>query len=180
MEYTPRLKKKYNSEIVNNLKKNYKSVMQVPKLTKISINQGVGNAVNDKKLIEAAQQEMTLIAGQKAVLTKSRKDISNFKLRKGMPVGVMVTLRGDRMYEFLDRFVTSTLPRVRDFQGIPNKGFDGRGNYAFGIKEHIVFPEIDFDKIDEDWGLDVVITTTAKTDAEAKSLLGHFNMPFSN
>ena len=115
MEYTPRLKKKYNSEIVNNLKKNYKSVMQVPKLTKISINQGVGNAVNDKKLIEAAQQEMTLIAGQKAVLTKSRKDISNFKLRKGMPVGVMVTLRGDRMYEFLDRFVTSTLPRVRDF-----------------------------------------------------------------
>lgn len=116
MEYTPRLKKKYNSEIVNNLKKNYKSVMQVPKLTKISINQGVGNAVNDKKLIEAAQQEMTLIAGQKAVLTKSRKDISNFKLRKGMPVGVMVTLRGDRMYEFLDRFVTSTLPRVRDFK----------------------------------------------------------------
>jgi large subunit ribosomal protein L5 len=122
MEYTPRLKKKYNSEIVNNLKKNYKSVMQVPKLTKISINQGVGNAVNDKKLIEAAQQEMTLIAGQKAVLTKSRKDISNFKLRKGMPVGVMVTLRGDRMYEFLDRFVTSTLPRVRDFQGILIKG----------------------------------------------------------
>ena len=137
MEYTPRLKKKYNSEIVNNLMKNYKSVMQVPKLTKISINQGVGNAANDKKLIEAAQQEMTLIAGQKAVLTKSRKDISNFKLRKGMPVGVMVTLRGDRMYEFLDRFVTSTLPRVRDFQGISSKGFDGRGNYTLGIKEHL-------------------------------------------
>ena len=139
MEYTPRLKKKYNSEIVNNLTKNYKSVMQVPKLTKISINQGVGNASNDKKLIEAAQQEMTLISGQKAVLTKSRKDISNFKLRKGMPVGVMVTLRGDRMYEFLDRFVTSTLPRVRDFQGLPNKGFDGRGNYTLGIKEQIAF-----------------------------------------
>ena len=128
MEYVPRLKTKYNTEIVENLKKNYKSVMQVPKLVKISLNQGVGNAVNDKKLIEAAQQEMTQITGQKAVLTKSRKDISNFKLRKGMPVGVMVTLRGDRMYEFLDRLVTSALPRVRDFQGISSKGFDGRGN----------------------------------------------------
>ena len=127
MEYVPRLKKKYNSEIVNNLKKDYKSVMQVPKLVKISLNQGVGNAVNDKKLIQAAQQEMTLITGQKAVLTKSKKDISNFKLRKGMPVGVMVTLRGDRMYEFLDRLVTSALPRVRDFQGISSNGFDGRG-----------------------------------------------------
>ena len=125
MDYVPRLKNKYKSEIVENLKKNYKSVMQVPKLVKISLNQGVGNAVNDKKLIEAAQQEMTLITGQKAVLTKSRKDISNFKLRKGMPVGVMVTLRGDRMYEFLDRLVTSALPRVRDFQGISDKGFDG-------------------------------------------------------
>ena len=167
MEYTPRLKKKYNSEIVNNLKKNYKSVMQVPKLTKISINQGVGNAVNDKKLIEAAQQEMTLIAGQKAVLTKSRKDISNFKLRKGMPVGVMVTLRGDRMYEFLDRFVTSTLPRVRDFQGIPNKGFDGRGNYTLGIKEQIAFPEISIDKVLKVTGMDITFVTNTDSDEEA-------------
>ena len=180
MEYTPRLKKKYNSEIVNNLKKNYKSVMQVPKLTKISINQGVGNAVNDKKLIEAAQQEMTLIAGQKAVLTKSRKDISNFKLRKGMPVGVMVTLRGDRMYEFLDRFVTSTLPRVRDFQGIPNKGFDGRGNYTLGIKEQIAFPEISIDKVLKVTGMDITFVTNADSDEEALTLLTELGLPFKN
>jgi len=180
MEYTPRLKKKYNSEIVNNLKKNYKSVMQVPKLTKISINQGVGNAVNDKKLIEAAQQEMTLIAGQKAVLTKSRKDISNFKLRKGMPVGVMVTLRGDRMYEFLDRFVTSTLPRVRDFQGIPNKGFDGRGNYTLGIKEQIAFPEISIDKVLKVTGMDITFVTNTDSDEEALTLLMELGLPFKN
>ena len=180
MEYTPRLKKKYNSEIVNNLKKNYKSVMQVPKLTKISINQGVGNAVNDKKLIEAAQQEMTLIAGQKAVLTKSRKDISNFKLRKGMPVGVMVTLRGDRMYEFLDRFVTSTLPRVRDFQGIPNKGFDGRGNYTLGIKEQIAFPEISIDKVLKVTGMDLTFVTNTDSDEEALTLLTELGLPFKN
>jgi large subunit ribosomal protein L5 len=180
MEYTPRLKKKYNSEIVNNLKKNYKSVMQVPKLTKISINQGVGNAVNDKKLIEAAQQEMTLIAGQKAVLTKSRKDISNFKLRKGMPVGVMVTLRGDRMYEFLDRLVTSTLPRVRDFQGIPNKGFDGRGNYTLGIKEQIAFPEISIDKVLKVTGMDITFVTNTDSDEEALTLLTELGLPFKN
>jgi large subunit ribosomal protein L5 len=180
MEYTPRLKKKYNSEIVNNLKKNYKSVMQVPKLTKISINQGVGNAVNDKKLIEAAQQEMTLIAGQKAVLTISRKDISNFKLRKGMPVGVMVTLRGDRMYEFLDRFVTSTLPRVRDFQGIPNKGFDGRGNYTLGIKEQIAFPEISIDKVLKVTGMDITFVTNTDSDEEALTLLTELGLPFKN
>ncbi|MDC1024313.1 50S ribosomal protein L5 [Flavobacteriales bacterium] len=180
MEYTPRLKKKYNSEIVNNLQKNYKSVMQVPKLTKISINQGVGNAVNDKKLIEAAQQEMTLIAGQKAVLTKSRKDISNFKLRKGMPVGVMVTLRGDRMYEFLDRFVTSTLPRVRDFQGIPNKGFDGRGNYTLGIKEQIAFPEISIDKVLKVTGMDITFVTNTDSDEEALILLKELGLPFKN
>ena len=180
MEYTPRLKKKYNSEIVNNLKKNYKSVMQVPKLTKISINQGVGNAVNDKKLIEAAQQEMTLIAGQKAVLTKSRKDISNFKLRKGMPVGVMVTLRGDRMYEFLDRFVTSTLPRVRDFQGIPNKGFNGRGNYTLGIKEQIAFPEISIDKVLKVTGMDITFVTNTDSDEEALTLLTELGLPFKN
>ena len=159
MDYVPRLKNKYKSEIVENLKKNYKSVMQVPKLVKISLNQGVGNAVNDKKLIEAAQQEMTLITGQKAVLTKSRKDISNFKLRKGMPVGVMVTLRGDRMYEFLDRLVTSALPRVRDFQGISNKGFDGRGNYTLGIKEQIAFPEISIDKVLKVTGMDITFVT---------------------
>ena len=180
MEYTPRLKKKYNSEIVNNLKNNYKSVMQVPKLTKISINQGVGNAVNDKKLIEAAQQEMTLIAGQKAVLTKSRKDISNFKLRKGMPVGVMVTLRGDRMYEFLDRFVTSTLPRVRDFQGMPNKGFDGRGNYTLGIKEQIAFPEISIDKVLKVTGMDITFVTNTDSDEEALTLLTELGLPFKN
>ena len=168
MEYTPRLKK------------NYKSVMQVPKLTKISINQGVGNAVNDKKLIEAAQQEMTLIAGQKAVLTKSRKDISNFKLRKGMPVGVMVTLRGDRMYEFLDRFVTSTLPRVRDFQGIPNKGFDGRGNYTLGIKEQIAFPEISIDKVLKVTGMDITFVTNTDSDEEALTLLTELGLPFKN
>ena len=167
MDYVPRLKNKYKSEIVENLKKNYKSVMQVPKLVKISLNQGVGNAVNDKKLIEAAQQEMTLITGQKAVLTKSRKDISNFKLRKGMPVGVMVTLRGDRMYEFLDRLVTSALPRVRDFQGISNKGFDGRGNYTLGIKEQIAFPEISIDKVLKVTGMDITFVTNTDSDEEA-------------
>jgi large subunit ribosomal protein L5 len=178
MEYVPRLKKKYNSEIVNNLKKDYKSVMQVPKLVKISLNQGVGNAVNDKKLIEAAQQEMTLITGQKAVLTKSKKDISNFKLRKGMPVGVMVTLRGDRMYEFLDRLVTSALPRVRDFQGISSNGFDGRGNYTLGIKEQIAFPEISIDKVLKVTGMDITFVTNTESDEEALTLLTELGLPF--
>ena len=178
MDYVPRLKNKYKTEIVENLKKNYKSVMQVPKLVKISLNQGVGNAVNDKKLIEAAQQEMTLITGQKAVLTKSRKDISNFKLRKGMPVGVMVTLRGDRMYEFLDRLVTSALPRVRDFQGISNKGFDGRGNYTLGIKEQIAFPEISIDKVLKVTGMDITFVTNTDSDEEALTLLAELGLPF--
>ena len=178
MEYVPRLKTKYNTEIVENLKKNYKSVMQVPKLVKISLNQGVGNAVNDKKLIEAAQQEMTQITGQKAVLTKSRKDISNFKLRKGMPVGVMVTLRGNRMYEFLDRLVTSALPRVRDFQGISNKGFDGRGNYTLGIKEQIAFPEISIDKVLKVTGMDITFVTNTDSDEEALTLLTELGLPF--
>ena len=178
MDYVPRLKNKYKSEIVENLKKNYKSVMQVPKLVKISLNQGVGNAVNDKKLIEAAQQEMTLITGQKAVLTKSRKDISNFKLRKGMPVGVMVTLRGDRMYEFLDRLVTSALPRVRDFQGISDKGFDGRGNYTLGIKEQIAFPEISIDKVLKVTGMDITFVTNTDSDEEALTLLTELGLPF--
>ena len=179
MEYVPRLKKKYNSEIINNLKKNYKSVMQVPKLVKISLNQGVGNAVNDKKLIEAAQQEMTLITGQKAVLTKSKKDISNFKLRKGMPVGVMVTLRGDMMYEFLDRLITSALPRVRDFQGISSNGFDGRGNYTLGIKEQIAFPEISIDKVLKVTGMDITFVTNSDSDEEALTLLTELGLPFN-
>ena len=177
MKYIPRLKKKYNEEIINNLQKNYKSVMQVPKLLKICLNQGV-NAVTDKKQIEAAQKEMTIITGQKAVLTKSKKDISNFKLRKGMPVGVMVTLRSDKMYEFLDRFVTSTLPRVRDFNGISAKGFDGRGNYTLGIKEQIAFPEISIDKINKVTGMDITFVTNANTDNEALVLLKELGLPF--
>ena len=178
MEYVPRLKNKYNTEIVENLKKNYKSVMQVPKLVKISLNQGVGNAVNDKKLIEAAQEEMTQITGQKAVLTKSRKDISNFKLRKGMPVGVMVTLRGDRMYEFLDRLITAALPRVRDFQGIKISGFDGRGNYNLGVTEQIIFPEINIDKVNKISGMDITFVTSTDNDNLAKSLLKELGLPF--
>jgi len=177
MKYIPRLKKKYNEEIIINLQNNYKSVMQVPKLLKICLNQGV-NAVTDKKQIEAAQKEMTIITGQKAVLTKSKKDISNFKLRKGMPVGVMVTLRGDKMYEFLDRFVTSTLPRVRDFNGISAKGFDGRGNYTLGIKEQIAFPEISIDKINKVTGMDITFVTNANTDNEALVLLKELGLPF--
>ena len=179
MAYTPRLREKYNTEIVNNLKGNYKSVMQVPKLVKISLNQGVGNNSTDKKFIDTAQQEMTAIAGQKALITKSKKDISNFKVRKGMPVGVMVTLRGDKMYEFLDRLISATLPRVRDFKGVPKKGFDGRGNYTLGIKEHIVFQEIDLDKINKITGMDITIVTDTNSDEEAFTLLKEFGMPFS-
>ena len=177
MEYVPRLKTKYNTDIVENLKKNYKSVMQVPKLVKISLNQGVGNAVNDKKLIEAAQQEMTQITGQKAVLTKSRKDISNFKIRKGFPVGCKVTIRGSRMYEFLERLITVALPRTRDFRGLSFKSFDRRGNYNFGVTEQIIFTEINYDKIDSVRGMDINITTSAKTDDEAYWLLKEFGFP---
>ena len=180
MAYTPRLKEKYNSEIVNKLKGNYKSVMQVPKLVKISLNQGVGNESTDKKFIDTAQQEMSAIAGQKALVTKSKKDISNFKVRKGMPVGVMVTLRGDKMYEFLDRLISATLPRVRDFKGVPKKGFDGRGNYTLGIKEHIVFQEIDLDKINKITGMDITIVTDSNSDEEAFDLLKEFGRPFSD
>ena len=179
MAYTPRLKEKYNSEIINNLKRNYKSVMQVPKLVKISLNHGVGNNSTDKKFIDTAQQEMTAISGQKAIITKSKKDISNFKVRKGMPVGVMVTLRGDKMYEFLDRLVSATLPRVRDFKGVSRTGFDGRGNYTLGIKEHIVFQEIDLDKINKITGMDITIVTNTNSDDEAFTLLKEFGMPFS-
>jgi large subunit ribosomal protein L5 len=178
MKYTPRLKQKYQTEVVNNLKGNYKSVMQVPKLVKICLNQGIGKAASDKKQIEAAQQEMTLIAGQKAMLTNSSKDISNFKLRKGMPVGVMVTLRGNQMYEFLDRFVTSTMPRIRDFNGISDKGFDGRGNYTMGIKEQIAFPEISIDKVSNITGMDVTFVTNTNSDAEALAVLKALGLPF--
>ena len=152
--------------------------MQVPKLQKICLNQGLGDAVTDKKMVEHACDEMTLITGQKAVSTKSKKDISNFKLRKGMPIGARVTLRGDKMYEFLDRFITSSLPRVRDFRGINPTGFDGRGNYNLGIKEQIIFPEIDIDKVNKITGMDITFVTSAPTDEEAKSLLTEFGLPF--
>jgi len=178
MEYTPRLKKKYQTEVVSNLKGNYKSVMQVPRLVKICLNQGIGKAASDKKQIEAAQQEMTLIAGQKAMLTNSSKDISNFKLRKGMPVGVMVTLRGNQMYDFLDRFITSTMPRIRDFNGISDKGFDGRGNYTMGIKEQIAFPEISIDKISNITGMDVTFVTNTNSDTESLAVLKELGLPF--
>ena len=178
MEYTPNLRTMYSGQITNNLKGNYKSVMQVPKLVKICLNQGLGSASSDKKQIEAAQQEMTIITGQKALITKATKDISNFKLRKGMPVGVMVTLRGDRMYEFLERFITSTLPRVRDFQGLEPKGFDGRGNFTMGIKEQIAFPEISIDKINKITGMDITFVTDSDSDSEALILLKEFGLPF--
>ena len=178
MEYTPNLKTMYSSQIINNLKGNYKSVMQVPKLIKICLNQGLGSASSDKKQIESAQQEMTIITGQKALITKATKDISNFKLRKGMPVGVMVTLRGDKMYEFLERFITSTLPRVRDFQGLEPKGFDGRGNYTMGIKEQIAFPEISIDKVNKITGMDITFVTDTDYDSEALMLLKEFGLPF--
>ena len=182
MSYIPRLKNEYKSNVVTRLMKefSYDNVMQVPKLQKIVISKGVGAAVNDKKLIDHALNEITDISGQKAIATMSKKDVASFKLRKGMPVGVKVTLRGERMYEFLDRFVTTALPRVRDFNGVKSTGFDGRGNYALGIKEHIVFPEIDFDKVDSIWGLDIVLCTSANSDDEARELLREFNMPFYN
>ena len=178
MEYIPRLKTKYQEEVVKNLKGNYKSVMQVPKLVKICLNQGIGKAASDKKQIEAAHQEMSIIAGQKAMLTNSTKDISNFKLRKGMPVGVMVTLRGNQMYEFLERFITSTLPRVRDFSGLPVKGFDGRGNYTMGIKEQIAFPEISIDKIKNITGMDITFVTSTDSNEESLLLLRELGLPF--
>lgn len=178
--YQPRLKSKYSSEIVNNLKNQfqYKTVMQVPKLEKICINQGIGDAVSDKKMIESALKEMTTITGQKAVPTHSTKDISNFKLRKGVAIGVRVTLRGDKMYEFLDRLIASSLPRIRDFKGVSDKGFDGRGNYTLGITEQIIFPEIDIDKVSKIQGMDITFVTSAPTDKEAYALLAEFGIPF--
>ena len=177
--YVPSLQKKYKEEIVAKLMKDfgYKSVMQVPVLKKITINQGMGQAVADKKLIEVAQQELTLITGQKALLTYSRKDISNFKLRKGMPIGVKVTLRGARMYEFLERLIAVSLPRIRDFKGI-NQKLDGRGNYTLGVKEQIIFPEIDIDKITKVLGMEITFVTTTEKDEEAYALLREFGLPF--
>jgi large subunit ribosomal protein L5 len=180
MSYTPRLKTKYTEEVMSSLREkfSYSSVMQVPKITKICLNQGVGGAVSDKRLVDAAVEEMTLISGQKANPTYSKKDISNFKLRKGMPIGSRVTLRGNQMYEFLDRLVSVSLPRTRDFKGIEANGFDGRGNYTLGIKEQIIFPEIDIDKVKNISGMDITIVTSAQTDEEGRALLTEFGLPF--
>jgi len=180
MAYIPRLREKYDKEIVPALMQEFqfKTVMQVPKLLKISVNQGVGGAVTDKKLIDFAVDEMTNITGQKAVQTKSRKDISNFKVRKGMPVGVRVTLRGNNMYEFLDRLISVSIPRVRDFRGISDKGFDGRGNFTFGVTEQIIFPEINIDKINKITGMDITFVTSAANDKEAHALLKSFGIRF--
>ncbi len=177
----PRLKDKYRNEIVSSLKEHfqYTSVMQVPKLTKISINKGIGAAVADKKLVDVGVEELTTISGQKAVPTKAKNSISNFKLREGMPIGARVTLRGDKMYEFLDRLMTVALPRVRDFRGIKDKGFDGRGNYTLGVKEQIIFPEISIDKVNKITGMDITFVTTAKTDEESFELLKAFGLPFA-
>ena len=179
--YTPTLKTNYREQIVPALMKEfgYKSIMQVPRLQKIVVNQGMGQAVADKKLIEVAAEELSLITGQKAVTTKSRKDISNFKLRKGMPIGVMVTLRSDRMYEFLERLIAVALPRIRDFKGI-NEKFDGKGNYTLGVAEQIIFPEIDIDKITKIFGMEITFVTSAKSDEEAYALLREFGLQFKN
>ncbi|MGB0569103.1 MAG: 50S ribosomal protein L5 [Paracoccaceae bacterium] len=181
--YTPRLKQAYAETIRPAMKEefSYKNDMMIPRLDKIVLNIGCGReAVKDSKKAKSAQADLTQIAGQLAVITKAKKSIAGFRVREDMPLGAKVTLRGDRMYDFLDRLITIAMPRIRDFRGVSGKSFDGRGNFAMGIKEHIVFPEIDFDKIDEAWGLDVVIATTAKTDAEAKALLKLFNMPFNS
>ena len=179
-KYTPRLAKKYKDEVVPALVKKFgfKSIMQTPKLEKICINRGVNGAVADKKLVDVAVDELSQISGQKAVPTYSKKDISNFKLRKGVAVGVRVTLRGDKMYEFLDRLIASALPRIRDFKGINDKGFDGRGNFTFGVTEQIIFPEIDIDKVSKITGMDITFVTSANTDKEAQALLTEFGIPF--
>ena len=181
-DYTPRLKAQYAETIRPALKEEFslENEMMIPKLEKIVLNMGVGEAVADSKKIRSAHADLMTIAGQMPVITKAKKSIAGFKVREDMPLGVKVTLRGDRMYDFLDRLVTVAMPRIRDFRGVSDKSFDGRGNYAMGLKEHIVFPEIDFDKVDQFWGMDIVICTTANTDAEAKALLKQFNMPFTN
>ena len=182
MSYTPRLKEKFSKEIVPALMEEFgfTNSMQVPRLVKICLNQGVGDAITDKKIVDTAVEEMTSISGQKAVPTKSKKDISNFKLRRGMPIGTRVTLRGNNMFEFLDRLVAVSLPRIRDFKGVSEKGFDGRGNYSMGVPEQIIFPEIVIDKINKINGLDINFVTTAKNDKEALALLKSFGVPFKN
>ena len=182
MSYIPRLKTKYREEIAPKLMEEfqYKSVMEVPRVIKVSINQGLGDATGDKKLVDNAVNEITTITGQKAVPTYARKSISNFKLREGMPIGARVTLRSDQMYEFLDRFISVALPRVRDFRGINDRSFDGRGNYSIGVTEQIIFPEIDIDKVNRISGMNITIVTSAKTDAEALALLKHLGLPFKN
>ena len=182
MSYQPRLKTQYMTDVIPKLQEQfkYKSPMQVPKLTKICINQGVGGATQDKKLVESALNEMTSIAGQKCVPTKAKKSVSNFKLREDMTIGTKVTLRSSKMWEFLDRLIAVALPRVRDFRGISDKAFDGRGNYSLGIQEHIIFPEIDIDKVSKITGMDISFVTTARTDAEALELLKLLGMPFKN
>ena len=182
-KYIPRLRAEYDGIIRPALMEEfgYTNAMMLPKLDKIVVNIGCGaEAVRDSKKAKSAQQDLTLITGQNAVVTKAKKSIAGFRVREDMPLGTKVTLRGVRMYEFLDRLITIAMPRIRDFRGVSAKSFDGNGNYALGLKEHLVFPEINFDKVDENWGMDIVICTTAKTDAEAKSLLKHFNMPFSS
>ena len=179
-KYIPRSKSLYDGTIVKAMteKFGYKNHMEVPKIEKITLNMGVGEATQDKKKVTQAAEEMELIAGQKPVITKAKKSIAQFKLREGMPIGTKVTLRRERMYEFLDRLVTVAMPRIRDFRGLNPKSFDGRGNYSLGIKEHIIFPEIDFDKVTDVWGLDITVCTTARSDKEARALLDAFNFPF--
>ncbi|MDF1871887.1 50S ribosomal protein L5 [Vannielia sp.] len=181
--YTPRLKALFADTIKAAMKEEfeYSNDMQIPRLDKIVLNIGCGaEAVRDSKKAKSAQEDLTRISGQQAMVTTAKKSIAGFRVREEMPLGTKVTLRGDRMYEFLDRLITVAMPRVRDFRGVSGKSFDGRGNYAMGLKEHIVFPEIEFDKVDEVWGMDIIICTTAKNDAEAKALLKHFNMPFNS
>ncbi|MEM9970363.1 MAG: 50S ribosomal protein L5 [Pseudomonadota bacterium] len=180
--YVPRLRIHYRETVKPAMKDafGYKNDMMIPALDKVVLNMGVGEAVGDSKKIKAAHDDLMKIAGQKPVITRAKKSIAGFKVREEMPLGVKVTLRRDRMYDFMDRLVTVAMPRIRDFRGVNEKSFDGRGNYAMGIREHIVFPEIDYDKIDQIWGMDIIICTTARTDAEAKALLTHFNMPFRN
>jgi len=182
MGYIPRLREKYQKEVVPALMKQfeYKSLMQVPKITKIAVNQGLGDAIADKKIIDNAIDELTMITGQKAVITKSKKDISNFKLRKGMPIGARVTVRGEKMYEFLDRLISVSIPRVRDFRGVNDKGFDGNGNFSFGVSEQIIFTEINIDKINKINGMTITICTSANNDKEAHALLKEFGIPFKN
>ena len=179
-DYRPRMKSHYEKVVREEMTKSfgYSNLMQIPRIDKVVLNMGVGEAVNDRKKVDAAAKDLTMIAGQRAVITHARKSVANYKLRDGMAIGCKVTLRGDRMYEFIDRLVTIALPRVKDFRGLNPKSFDGRGNFALGLREHIVFPEIDYDQVDEIWGLDVIVCTTAGNDDEARALLRGFNFPF--